>query len=48
MKPLTAIQKATLDFIRVYIGENGAPPTNAELAAGMGWDGLQPIMPNSI
>ncbi|NEG58228.1 LexA family transcriptional regulator [Pantoea agglomerans] len=37
MKPLTAIQKATLDFIRAYIGENGAPPTNAELAAGMGW-----------
>lgn len=37
MKPLTEIQKATLDFIRTYIGKNGAPPTNAELAAGMGW-----------
>lgn len=37
MKPLTEKQKATLDFVRAYIRENGAPPTNAELAAGMGW-----------
>lgn len=37
MKQLTDTQQRTLDFIQAYIRENGAPPTNAELASGMGW-----------
>ena len=37
MKALTDKQRATLNFIRASMHENGMDPTNAEIAKGMGW-----------
>lgn len=37
MSQLTETQQATLDFIRVYIRDNGLAPTTQEIASGMGW-----------
>jgi hypothetical protein len=36
-KPLTAGQKAVLDYIRGYIAENGLAPTHREIRDHFGW-----------